>query len=98
MTISCSIRGVPLITDIYTFVIPQIRGFLDILPKDINIPRGSENKSVTAKIASETSIPSHNFINITDIAIKLLLFAENGPSQRQPSFQHIYHFFIFQEL
>ena len=64
-TISCSIRGVPRIMEMYADTIPLITGFLDILPKQISSPRGSENTSVTTKISTDTTIPPASCWSIT---------------------------------
>jgi len=64
-TISCSIRGVPRIMEIYAETIHLIIFILDILPQQTRRPSGRENIRVTKKISVVTVIPFASWLNIT---------------------------------
>ena len=51
-------------TEMYTRRIHRKTGFPERLPKQISIPSGSENNSVTQKIRSDVSIPLPNIDSI----------------------------------
>jgi hypothetical protein len=64
MNISCKIKGVPRIKDIYTLVIFKIIGFLLMRQKETISPKGRETISVTAKIIKLVAIPELRSLKI----------------------------------
>ncbi len=55
---SCSMSGVPRITEMNIRVVPFMIFIFDILPNAMTKPSGSENSNVSAKMPRVLSIPS----------------------------------------
>ena len=77
MTMSCSIKGVPRIMEMYNLKMVRTTGFFAILPNEIKSPKGREKISVVPKISKDTHIQSISLSSIIDISIILLLLTEN---------------------
>jgi hypothetical protein len=66
---SCSIRGVPLMIEIYTLTMPRTIANLDFLRSATIMPRGSDPISVRAKIRKVFHMPA---LIVESIVVKVI--------------------------